>query len=314
MNTSPAFQAFLEGLALPPSHAELHYPLQAVPAFSAADHQAAAALLIERIQENSDIRAVYTVAALGYRQAEAAVLAATEAASPVLRGAAQVALARLQGDTASLVGLQESLHSAQEGIRNGAAYELSRLLRLDASWILLEALVDPVMGIRVHAMEGLLRQLGLEALAEPRESPLSTLQVRLYTTLSTIYLPAAAQIRVLFVQLLQGASPESLGLVYVPASNPIWVTQFVRSMLRPEYRVDVLALFGPPERAWADAIILAALERQDARAVRALVALGAHEAVDVLRECLSLSPLKDDFKAAVVEALAFFREPVSTPP
>lgn len=304
MDTSPAFSAFLLALEQPPSHAELSYPLQAVQGFSAADHQAAAELLIGRIQENSDIRAVYTVAALGYRQAEAAVVAATQAASPVLRGAAVVALARLQGDAGSLDGLQESLHSPQEGLRNGAAYELSRMLRLDASWILLEALVDPVMGIRVHAMEGLLRQLGLEALAEPRESPLSTLQVRLYTQFSTVYLPAAAQLRTLFVQILQGVSPESLGLIYVPASNPIWVTQFVRSMLRPEYRVDVLALLGPPERAWADAIILAALERQDARAVRALVALGAHEAVDVLNEALLLSPLKDDFKAAVVEALA----------
>lgn len=303
MDTSPAFQAFLAGLAVPPSHAELHYPLQAVQGFSAADHQAVAELLMRRIQDDGDVRALYTVAALGYRQAEAVVLAATQAASAVVRGAAVVALARLQGDGGSLASLQESLHHPQQGIRNGAAYELSRLLRLDASWILLEALVDPVMEIRVHAMEGLLRQLGLEALAEPRESPLSTLQVRLYTQFSSVYLPAARQLRELFVQILQGVSPAMLGLIYTPASNPIWVTQFVRSMLRPEYRVDVLALLGPPERAWADAIILAALERQDARAVRALVALGAHEAVDVLREALLLSPLNDDFKVAVGEAL-----------
>jgi hypothetical protein len=53
---------------------------------------------------------------------------------------------------------------------------------------------------------------------------------------------------------------------------------------------------------------MAALERQDARAVRALVALGEHEAVDVLNEALLLSPLKDNFKAAVVEALAVLSE------
>jgi hypothetical protein len=53
---------------------------------------------------------------------------------------------------------------------------------------------------------------------------------------------------------------------------------------------------------------MAALERQDARAVRALVALGEHEAVDVLNEALLLSRLKDNFKAAVVEALAVLSE------
>ena len=304
MQRSPAFNAFLECLTQPPSPKELHCPLQVFRSLSEAERRQAVAILAERIREHSDIRAIYTVGLLGDPLAEAALRAAAQSGSPLVLGAAQVALARLLGESSDLEGLHQSLQSAEIGARTVAAAELARMQRLDASCLLLGVLSDPEMVIRVHALEGLLRQLGLDKLAEPRESPLSTLQVQLYTQLSTVYLPAAHRIRELFTQILQGISAPALGLNYEPQSDPAILKRFVKSMLQPQYDLELLAKLKGPERAWADALIVAALERQDPRAARALARLNARHAVPVLREALKNRVISDEFREATQEALS----------
>lgn len=300
---SEAFHAFLENLKHPPALAELTYPLQPYKHFTEAEKLEAGVLLTSRILEHGDIRAMLTVAALGDQKAIPALEHAAKAEPPHIRGTANLALARLKGDKSAITQVIHDLKEGPDSVRTAAAYELARLDRPDATLALIDALSDPLMTVRVHAIEGSLRQLGLEPLAEPRESPLSTLQVKLYTCLAAVYVPAAKTLKELLLQVLEGKSPKLLKLVPQQSTHPDRLQRFVRSMLKEAYQVDLLPTLSPQERAWAEAITVAALDRQDPRAAVALAQLKLTDAVPALKEAVERPDVSPAFQAAVTSAL-----------
>ena len=77
---------------------------------------------------------------------------------------------------------------------------------------------------------------------------------------------------------------------------------FNSSAEAPEYDLDAIRRLDPTDRDWAEAMLVAALQRREARAARALAALPVPWALDALHDASRLGSAKDEFGQAVREA------------
>ena len=279
---SAAFLAFEESL-LHTDPRVFVYDLDALARLPVWEVPAAHALLDTRIRAG-DIRAIETALAAGYADLTPAVTSQLDAPHPAVREAVARALTRLTGASDMIARVIANLRSANTDMRINAAQELARTRTVAARLALREALSDAESIVRAHAWAGLLEQLDLAALKAVRHSPLGVLTVQLYTELPSVRLAAAAEASAILQQIEAGASPADLGLAGTGADDPPALAPFIASLDSDYPAIDVAAIFmlDAPHRAWANAIVAAALERRDARAITARLALDAHWAVPAL--------------------------------
>lgn len=244
-----------------------------------ADRNRAIALLKERIAAG-DLRAAHTALAGDV----------TELTAVLREGAPRDTAARalvLFSDPDPLVSLPARLAFGHAVLRENAAFDLGKLEAPAAMDALLTALTDEGTTVRVHAWNGLVRQLQLKAFVQPRHSPLGVLFVLLVSDVPGSVARGATQFAQLVARLRAGSTPTQLGLDAPAPPDDAHVDAFVSSMRDDSRAIDVGAVqqLGPMHRDWAIAMIVAAAGHPDPRARVAIHALGepwATEAIETV--------------------------------
>lgn len=200
-----------------------------------------------------------------------------------------------------------SLREGHTDARINAAHALARTRTVEAREALRAALSDAETIVCWHAWTGLLEQCGLGAMLGVRHSPLGVLTVQLYTNLPSVRSAAAVAAREILARIEAGESPRELGLEGTHPGDPPEVARFVASLDadRPAIDLDAVRALPVAHRAWAEAILVGALARQDPRAIRALVDLGATSAAPALRDAAARAydPSFGDLARAAAESL-----------
>lgn len=298
---SEAFEAFEASIRHPDPRLFI-YDLDALARLPINEVPAAHAILDARIRAG-DLRAIETALEAGYVGLTAALKGQLDSGSAPAREAAARALANLTGAPDVVARVIAALRTGPTDVRIQAAHELARTPTVAARGALREALADAEAIVRVHAWKGLLEQLDLEELAAVRHSPLGVLTVRLYTDLASVRTAAATEAGVIVERIEGGESPEDLALDGTDPGEPPEVARFVATLHADQPEIDLASMqaLDPPHRAWADAVLVAALVPGDVRAARALVDLGATWAIPAL---LDAAARADDVAFADVATAA----------
>lgn len=300
--TSDAFTRFKAGIPLPADPTSLTYDIDAFQALEGPERAQAVALLLERISLRSDVRAMNTAAVLKLSEAEAALRAQSESTQPYRRGAALRAINAITGAASDREALTRDSTQAPTSVRLMNAFHLSRSDNPEDAQALRPALYDKERITRGHAVNGIYRLTGLDALNTARQSVLGTIRVRLFTDLPSVYRRAADELNELLFQMDTGAAVDELGLEYIPDPDPAPMADFFASAQQPEYDLDALRRMTPQDRDWSEAMLVAALQRREAKAARALAELPVPWALDALLDASLRAPLNDEFAQAVKQA------------
>jgi HEAT repeat protein len=262
---------------------EFTYDVAALRAMAGDERARAVEQLVARVAAG-DVRAIETAIAVPLPELEASIRALGPSASGPAREAAARALARF-GDRDAVVELVSRLERGHPMVRINAAYELARSDDRLATEGLLRALTDTESIVRVHAWEGLVRRLGLEALATVRHSPLGTLFVLVCSDVPASVARGAERFTSIARRIGEGETPAQLGLDVPLPEDDVAVDSFVASMRDDERPIDVEAVraMDPLHREWAIAIVVAAAGRGDPRVGAALAALDVAWAIDAVR-------------------------------
>lgn len=192
------------------------------------------------------------------------------------RAAVLRTLARIRGERSDVDALRDELNTQDPLERTLSAYQLKFSDQPELVLLLLDLMNDPTPSVRVHAQEGLVAHLQLQAFDEPRQAPLRWLQLAGMSLLPTLWPAAQQRLRSVFEATLGGATAEELDLVYQPSTDPGLPDQFwqtIRSQTDP-LPLERLSELSPHDRAWLETVMLSRLESCDARSPAALVALG----------------------------------------
>lgn len=207
------------------------------------------------------------------------------------RAAVLRTLARVRGERSDVEALRDVLNTQDPLERTLSAYQLKHSDQPELVLLLLDLMNDPTPSVRVHAQEGLLAHLQLQALDEPRQAPLRWMQLAGMSSLPTLWPTAQQRLSSVFEAKLGGASAEELDLVYQPSADPglpdqLWQT--IRSQTDP-LPLERLPELSPHDRAWLETVMLSRLESCDARSPMALVALGTPRLAAHLQQARALA-------------------------
>lgn len=276
-----AILAQLDAAAAPPPTEET-YDLSRLRELSPAERTTLAARLVSAAQAG-DLRALLTLGELDEPASVASVvqgLAADAAGGSWLeRFAAVMALGQVGGPVA--VGA------------------------------LRRALTDDDSHVRLRAFESLVEALGLagyvkaaDGTSEPR-APLKRLSLLLGSDLAPLRAQAVADLDRIAAAIASGASPDTLGLRYVPETPDAFRLQLAAAIVDESEAlpVDALRSLSGHDRQAAEALFAYNLARRDPRFPAALAALGAAWTADAMRAAAADLPPGDPFRAAVDAAL-----------
>jgi hypothetical protein len=179
---------------------------------------------------------------------------------------------------------------------------------------LIGALGDEELTVRARAFESLLEVLELEPLAQNAagddvelRSPLRRLDLLLGSKLQALREPARQELARLARAILGGATPQSLGLVYTPATSDDFRTRLGRSLFVAEapLPLDEIRALAPEsaDRKWAESLVAKSLERKVVRAPAVLAQLGATWTVPALREAAEKLEADDPFRVEAEQAI-----------
>lgn len=211
------------------------------------------------------------------------------------RAAVLRTLARIRGERRDVDALRDELNTQDPLERTLSAYQLKFSDQPELVLLLLDLMNDPTPSVRVHAQEGLLAHLQLQAFDEPRQAPLRWLQLAGMSSLPTLWPTAQQRLRSVFEATLGGATAEELDLVYQPSADPgladqLWQT--IRSQTDP-LPLERLSELSPHDRAWLETVMLSRLESCDARSPAALVALGTPRLAAHLQQARVLADARE---------------------
>lgn len=277
---SQNYRCFIQNLDPARDPRSFTYDTAAFSELSGLERTHVAHQLLE-MARSGDVRAIETLAQIPWPDAIPDLEALLTSPRPATRAATHRALARLRGAPNDVARVVDDL-SDSNNLSIDAAFELAQRDDPASRAALIKALDADEPVVRMHAMEGLIRSLDLAHLKCDR-SPLDAMAARLFNTLDCIRHPAAHAMRSVLQAVIDGATPDDLGLVYVPSPDPAPLQRFLHAT---DHAPDAIIALGPHDRAWAEAILLGEISRRDALAPVAAVAVGLADAAMALREVL----------------------------
>ncbi|MCB9736672.1 MAG: hypothetical protein H6745_29185 [Deltaproteobacteria bacterium] len=265
------------------------YDVAAFEALGESERQDALDALVERAEDGDGV-AAQTLGVVGDDRVVHA-LEGIVARPDGARRAAMRALSRL-GHGARFV--PELVAELKQGGLYGSVNAVQQL-----GWIgtkeafdgLLEALSARDSTVRSVAVDALLELTGLAASEktasgddDPR-TPIGRLRLLLDADLAALATEAGAAFRDLFEKARGGADAKALDLVYDGGTDG-FREAFGKALRDPSAALplDLVRSATPHDRAWAEALLAVALQREDERAPAALAALDASWAVPALDE------------------------------
>ncbi len=252
------------------------YPVDAIATMTGAERDAAVEALVYRARAG-DAKAIEALGepALGLTASERAAVEpalehARHGAGAWARAAAVRVLAKLRGG-AALAALGTNADSFLRGL---GAYELKMHPDPGTVPLLLGLLMDEDTIVRVHASEGVIAKLGLDALNTGLGSPVNRLEGACASPREGRWRPACAELKAIAQAIILGADPASLDLVYVPSDDPTLARQFLMNAGQwNPHDVDMVRRMSPHDRRWAESVLVGRLEFPDIHAIDALAAL-----------------------------------------
>ncbi len=280
--TSRALRLFLAEIDAGGEQDTVSYALGPFRSLREDERRQAEDLLIEKARQG-DLRAVETLGIGGVTRALAVLERLSSASNDLGSTAARAVLALMGPDPAATARVAEGIKTGSRVHSAFSAYELRNAEGPNAIVGLLDALAHPFPPTRANALLGLQKQLGLEPLIEPKQSPLWILMQDVATELTSVWRPAARRLREVLEALMAGISPEELGLVYQRSSRPedideVWTPNDVG------FDFDALLRLRGHDLRWAESYVLSRLDMRDDRAPEALVVLGLVGALPALYE------------------------------
>lgn len=288
------------------------YDLARGRTLSAGEREAYASALAEQIAKD-DGRAALTAAALGLQGAVDALLAKADA--PGWFGlSVRRALARLGHGDKVIERLAQDAKDPGSVTRFGALMALADAgtsRSRPAVEALITALGDPEPLVRTQAFKSLVGVLGVERYGRNAanddvelRSPLQRLDLLLGAKLAALREPARAELTRIAHGILDGRTPESLGLPYVESVPRDVMLRLGRSLFNPTADLPLreLETLTGADRAYAESLIAKALDREVERAPAALAALQATWTLPALQEAAAASS-DAAFKQAVEAAI-----------
>jgi HEAT repeat protein len=219
----------------------------------------------------------------------------------------------LTGDESAVAPIVRTLHDGETYARVDAAAALRDFATPVVEDALYEAVDDPDKLVRANAVDSLLAQTGLGEWDTVAGRGIGLLGLRLRSRFASVRRDAIADLRRLASAKRAGATPAELGLPVGPVERSAAATRVQQSIISKagtgpwaqDFDLEALGQLTGDEREWAVYSLLLLLERGDARAVRALVAMNAEEAREPLRELAG--DASGDLAVAIERGLASLR-------
>lgn len=303
-----AILAQLDAAAAPPPTEET-YDLSRLRELSPAERTTLAARLVSAAQAG-DLRALLTLGELD-EPASVAALQAEAGRTDAAGRTARRALVRLGRGASVVQGLAADAAGGSWLERFAAVMALGQVGGPVAVGALRRALTDDDSHVRLRAFESLVEALGLagyvkaaDGTSEPR-APLKRLSLLLGSDLAPLRAQAVADLDRIAAAIASGASPDTLGLRYVPETPDAFRLQLAAAIVDESEAlpVDALRSLSGHDRQAAEALFAYNLARRDPRFPAALAALGAAWTADAMRAAAADLPPGDPFRAAVDAAL-----------
>lgn len=236
---SQNYRCFIQNLDPARDPRSFTYDTAAFSELSGLERTHVAHQLLE-MARSGDVRAIETLAQIPWPDAIPDLEALLTSPRPATRAATHRALARLRGAPNDVARVVDDL-SDSNNLSIDAAFELAQRDDPASRAALIKALDADEPVVRMHAMEGLIRSLDLAHLKCDR-SPLDAMAARLFNTLDCIRHPAAHAMRSVLQAVIDGATPDDLGLVYVPSPDPAPLQRFLHAT---DHAPDAIIALGP---------------------------------------------------------------------
>lgn len=292
------------------------YDLALAGGLSAADRSTFVAKLIETARIG-DTHAILTLGHLHANEALAMLQAAAKGNEPWAPTARRALVLLGHGGEVVQEIARDAVHAPAKMARVAAVMDLPRIGGATAITALQQALADEDSAVRMLAWQGLVEALDLGRLIENPEGKreltthLELLEVLLSSDLAAFVRMGVDEMRALTDRLRSGATPESLGIAWIPNPAPDVFTRLRLALFDPDaaYPVDEIAQLTGVTRRWAEAIIALRLEHQDPRVPDALVRLGATWTAPALDEVARSAAISPELRATLTQAASALRAP-----
>lgn len=266
------------------------YDLALAGGLSATDRSIYVKMLIETAQEG-DTHAILTLGHLQALEALPMLRVAAKSRDPWAPTARRALV--LVGHGTEVVDeiAHDAIHTPAMLGRVAAVMDLSKIGGATAIAALEQALGDAEYAVRGLAWDGLISTLGLEpwirspAGTREKTTLLELLRDFLTNDIAAFNRMGVDEMRAITKPLAAGASPESLGLAWIPDPAPEVSDHILQAIVDPDvpYPVDEIATLTGVPRRWAEAALALRADR-DERVPEALVRLHATWTLPVLDE------------------------------
>jgi hypothetical protein len=288
------------------------YDLALASGLSGADRST----FIDKLMENARQGDSHAILTLGYMQAVEALpmlQAAAKSKDPWAPTARRALVLLGHGGEVVDEIAHDAVHAPAKMARVAAMMDLPKIGGATAITALQQALADEDSIVRSLAWEGLVEALDLgRHIVNPEgkrdvTTYLELLEVLLSSNLAAFIRMGVDEMRELTDRVRAGATPQSLGIAWIPNPAPEVFTAVRMALFDPDaaYPVDEIAKLTGVTRRWAETILALRLEHQDSRVPEALVRLGAAWTAPALDEAArsATSPALRDLLTRSVRAL-----------
>jgi len=290
------------------------YDLGLAGALSGADRATAVAKLIDNARVG-DTRAILTLGHLQAVEALPMLQADGKSQEPWALAARRALVLLGHGPEVVQQIADDAVHARTKMARVAAVMDLPKIGGPVAISALEQALADEDDAVRMLPWQGLLQVFDLARLVRgPDGQPGLTTHFELLEVLVASDLPAfvrmgVAETRQLIDRLKAGATPQSLGIAWIPNPAPE-VFQRIRMALfdlDAAYPVDEIAQLTGSARQWAEAMIAFRLAKQDPRVPEAMARLGAAWTVPALEEAAASAATAPELREQLTRAVRALR-------
>jgi hypothetical protein len=288
------------------------YDLARARGLSAPDR----AVYVKKLMETAAQGDTHAILTLGHLQAQEALamLQAAAQGNDAWAPTARRALVLL-GHGAEVVDAiaHDAVHAPARMARVAAVMDLATIGGAAALAALDQALADPDSTVRMLAWDGLVAALDLDRwLRSPDGKREKTTLLELLHSFLACDLPAFVkmgvdEMRAITRPLAAGASPDSLGLAWIPNPAPDVSGRILQAIADADaaFPVDEIARLTGVPRRWAEASIAMGLDQADPdpRAPDALVRLRATWTLPVLEEVAQSTAISPELRAKLTQAV-----------
>jgi hypothetical protein len=290
------------------------YDLALAKGLSKADRATYVAKLIDNARQG-DPRAILTLAHLQATEALPMLQAAAHSDDPWAWTARRALVILGRGSEVVDEIAHDAVHEPAKMGRVAAVMDLPKIGGATAITALEQALADPDSAVRMLAWDGLVEVLDLRRLIVSPEGKrdltthIELLRVLLSSDLAAFVRMGVDEMRELTKRLKAGATPQSLGIAWIPNPAPDVFTRVRLALFDPDaaYPVDEIAKLTGATRRWAEAILALRLQHQDLRVPGALARLGAAWTLPALEEIAQSAATSPELRDQATQAARTLR-------